>query len=132
MGFSLFLLFLFGIQRDEQEREKSFLLSKAAVGIPTNKLEIETGNRKLKYAWGLRVKFHLRDYKRNLPREWLSNTSSVRLLFNYYKLLYAKLPITQFIYGSAYRKLNCKSLSHLNMVMIICSSVFSPSFARRT
>lgn len=38
LGFSLLLLWLFGIQSDEQERGKYFLLSERAVEIPTNKL----------------------------------------------------------------------------------------------
>lgn len=53
------------------------------------------------------------------------------LLFNCYILLYAKLPIAQFVYGSAYKNWNCESQSHLNMVLIICSSVFFSQFHKK-
>lgn len=80
--FSLFLLSLFGIKSDEKERGESVLLSNkmgipevetetgiSTVGIPTNKVETETGNGALKHASGLCFRCHLRDYERDLPRE---------------------------------------------------------------
>lgn len=41
----------------------------STIGIPTNKVETETGNRALKHVSGLCFRCHLRDYERDLPRE---------------------------------------------------------------
>lgn len=129
MGFFLFLLWLFGPQSDEQEWRKSFLVCKPAVRIPTNKLETESWNMREVYV----LSFTLETIKEIYPENgYRTRVLSSYLLYNCYILLYAKLPISQFIYGSAYKKWNCKSQSHLNVVMIICSSVFSPSFTRKT
>lgn len=129
MGFSLFLLWLFGTQIDQQERGKFFLLSKPAVRIPTNKLETESWNIHEVYV----LSFTLETIKEIYPQNgYQIRILSSYLLFSYYILLYARLPITQFIYGSAYVKWNCKSQSHLNMVMIICSSVLCPGFTGKT
>lgn len=129
LGFSLFLLWLFGIQSDEQERRNlSYFLNLQWEFLQINrKVKMETED------WNMHqvcFKFHLRYYKRDLPREWYqTQVLSSYLLFNDYILLYDKLPITQFVYCSAYQEWNCKS--HLNMVMMIFSSVFSPSFTRK-